>query len=468
LSISIKKRTGEIVAGIAVLAALPVLAQAPVTGNPNALLRLDAYSRARVVRKTAELVEKNYVHPALAEQVAAELRSALRRRVYDDHSEPADLAAALTRQLEVHDRHFWVGWSPPGEVEPVNADPHSDETGGSWREWSRLQNFGFRRVDVLPGNVGYLDLRFFEDAAIAGDTATGAMAFLANADAVIVDVRHNGGGEPSMVQLLVSYFMEPEPVQYNSFVWRGETGTRQLWTLPYLPGKRMPSVPLYVVTSARTGSAAEAFAYSLQALGRATIIGRTTGGAAHPGETFDIGDGFSIFISTGAPVNPITGANWERVGVKPDVEADSLEAVEVAHHDALTVLLEGADSDIERREISWAIDALEATSRPVSPDPSVLAEYPGTYGNREIRLSEGRLTYQRARRAIRTMVPLEEKDLFVLEGVDGFRIQFERDESGSVIRIVDMWSDGHTEANLGSGLEMQHSSKDGSGDAPDF
>jgi hypothetical protein len=436
-----------ILAGFALVLVLAGQAGAEPKVDPAASHSLDQETRATIVEKTAQLVEDHYVFPDLAARIAAELRSALRDGAYDEWSAPADLASALTRQLEVHDPHFWVGWSPPGRVEPVNADPHSDESGDSWREWARLQNYGFRRVDVLPGNVGYLDLRFFEDASVAGETAAAAMGFLANTDAVIVDVRHNGGGEPSMVQLLISYFMEPEPVQYNSFLWRGGTKTRQLWTLAYLPGKRMPSIPLYVVTSPRTGSAAEAFAYSLQALGRATVVGETTGGAAHPGESFDIGDGFGVFISTGAPVNPITGKNWEGVGVKPDVEVDSLKAVDHAHHDALTVLLPDAQSVVEKREVSWALAALEARRHPISLSESELEGFVGAYGTRKIRLLDGRLTYQRGRRAIRTMVRLEEQDVFVLEGVDGFRIRFERDDSGTIVRMVDIWSDGHTEAS---------------------
>jgi hypothetical protein len=444
---STRNNLGTILIWSVITAAVTATSPVQVSRDTEAELQLDGAWRTRMIHATADLVERHYFDPGKATELADELRSSHRNGAYDDLLAPADLAAALTRQLEVHDRHFWVSWSPPGNVEPVNADPHSEESGACWREWSRLQNFGFRSVQVLPGNVGYLDLRYFDDTLSAGDTATAAMGLLANAGAVIVDVRNNGGGEPAMVQLLISHFMGPDPVQYNAFVERGKKASRQLWTLAYLPGKRLPDVPLFVLTSARTGSAAEAFAYSLQALGRARIVGQTTAGAANPGESFDIGEGFSIFISTGAPVNPITGTNWEGIGVRPDLEVDSLEALQVAHHEALKILIEDARSEIERREIAWALDALGARRNPVVLPASVLEDYSGDYGTRKIRITDGRLTYQRSRRATRTMLPLEGQDLFVLEGVDGFRIRFDRDDAGRVIRMVDQWSDGHREAN---------------------
>ena len=145
----------------------------------------------------------------------------------------------------------------------------------------RRENFYFERVERLDGNVGYLDFRQFVDARLAGATAVAAMNFLSNCDAIIIDLRQNGGGEPSMIQLLTSYFFD-EPKHINSFYVRYSDSIEQFWTQAYVPGKKMPDVPLYVLTSSYTFSGAEEFTYNLKNLKRATIIGETTGGGAHP------------------------------------------------------------------------------------------------------------------------------------------------------------------------------------------
>jgi C-terminal processing protease CtpA/Prc len=301
-------------------------------------------------------------------------------------------------------------------------------------------------VEILAGNIGYLDLRFFANPTYGGTTATAAMAVLANTDAIIIDLRQNGGGEPGMVQLLCSYFFEPEPVLINSLYWRKSETTQQFWTLPYLPGMRLPTTPVYVLISPRTGSAAEEFAYNLQTQNRATLLGQKTVGAANPGDGFKLVHGFEMFISTGAAVNPITKTNWEGQGVQPDLEVPAEEALVVAQMTALQRLLDDAGDPQQQRELTWALQALEAKHRPMPLDGLVLADYVGNYETRQIRLETGRLTYQRGNRSRQMMLPID-KDLFVLEGVDGFQSRFERDEAGRIVRLVDMWSDGHQESN---------------------
>jgi hypothetical protein len=419
----------------------PAGAEATVAGQ----VTLDADQRRAVVERLGELIKEHYIEPDTAVQITTLLQRWLQDGRFDGLESPADFAGALTQELEAFDRHFHVTWRPPDDEGPP-AQGHTEEAEAEWAQQSRLLNFGFERVERLTGNLGYLDLRYFDNPSWAGETAAAAMGFLANMDAVIVDVRRNGGGEPGMVQLLMSYFFESEPVHYNTFVDRSSTEVRQLWTLPYVPGQRLPEVDLYVLTSARTGSAAEGFAYCLQALERATLVGEATGGAANPGETFAIDDSFTVFISTGKPVNPITGENWERTGVQPDVAVDSDTALKQARIMALEALLESSRDPAARRERQWALEALRIADGPVSLAPDSLAQFPGTYGKNVVRLAEGGLTFQRGRRLQRRMVPLG-GDRFLLEDVDGFRLEFGRDDTGSVVRLIAKWSDGHVEAS---------------------
>jgi len=411
--------------------------------------QLDAVTRREVVQGLADLIEERYIEAETAGRLAADMRQRVADGNYASYNSPRDLAAVLTRELEEVDRHFFIDWQPPGSGVAVPGD-HSEESQEQWREYSRLQNFGFRRVDVLPGNIGYLELRYFDSPRQAADTAMAAMNLLANTDAVIIDLRRNGGGEPDMVQLLASYFLGPEPVHYNSFYSRDGETTRQFWTLPHVRGARMLDAPLYVLTSARTGSAAEGFSYAMQAQKRGTIVGEITGGAANPGESFAIGHGFNAFVSTGKPVNPITGTNWEGTGVQPDNRVASSDALDVAYADALRRLLEQRTDETTRRGLEWALEALEVENRSGVLSQLELQHLAGHYGNRRIRFEGDHLTYQRGRRTVHRMVPLGE-NRFLLDGVDGFRITFERDPSGRIVRMHDQWDDGHIETNLPPG-----------------
>jgi hypothetical protein len=267
-----------------------------------------AFNRHQVVNTISDLLNANYVSPELGRQAAEYIESRLAAGEYSKTPSASAFADALTADLRsiTHDRHLTVvpdtSVNPPSSVEVVALNESA-----AWR--AARANFGFEKLEHLPGNVGYLDLRGFSPSEIGGPTAIAAMNFLANSSAVIIDLRRNGGGEPNMIQLITSYFFAAS-AHLNDIYWRKGNRTEQFWTLPYVPGKKMPETPLYVLTSAGTFSATEEFAYNLKALKRATIIGETTGGGANPGDSFPVGSGFAIFIPTGRAINPVTGSNW--------------------------------------------------------------------------------------------------------------------------------------------------------------
>lgn len=183
------------------------------------------------------------------------------------------------------------------------------------------------------------------------------MALAANAQALIFDLTNCRGGHPGMVAFLTSYLLADDH-HLNTFVTRGSDQTIQSWTYGYVPGRRLDKVPVYVVTSARTFSGGEEFAYNLQSLQRAVIVGETTAGAAHPGRLFPAGPGFTVFVPHGRPVNTITGTNWEGVGVVPDVPAPEAEARSVAHALALERIVAGSGSPFAREEAEKALAEL--------------------------------------------------------------------------------------------------------------
>jgi hypothetical protein len=222
------------------------------------------------------------------------------------------------------------------------------------------ENFGFARVERLAGNIGYVDLRGFMPPALAGETATAAINFLASADAVIFDLRQNGGGDPAMVAFITSYLVGPQPVHLNDFYSRPGNETRQSWTLPYVPGRRLTGKDVYILTSARTFSGAEEFTYNLKHLKRAIVVGETTGGGAHTVAGRRINELFVIAVPSGRPINAVTKSNWEGVGVEPDVKVAAEHALKVAHLMALDKQLDivGDDAPVLRTEIATILETL--------------------------------------------------------------------------------------------------------------
>ena len=207
------------------------------------------------------------------------------------------------------------------------------------RRIGRLDNFGIHRVERLDGNVGYLDVRRVAVPANAGPAIAAAMELVAGTYALIIDLRHNGGGSPEGVVFWCSHLFGDEPTHLND-IYRADTGeTRQFWALPYVPGPRYVDRPVYVLTSGHTFSGGEDFGYTLQALGRAEVIGETTGGGAHPTRPFPISAAVHIAIPFARSVSPVTGTNWQGTGVVPDVPVDAAQAYDVAYARALRHVL---------------------------------------------------------------------------------------------------------------------------------
>lgn len=190
-------------------------------------------------------------------------------------------------------------------------------------------NCAFSKAERLPGNVGYLKLDAFEDPDICGPVVAAAMTFIAHTDALIFDLRENHGGNPAMVQLITSYLFA-EPTHINDMLYQHDGATQQYWTLPSVAGPRYLDKPVYVLTSGQTFSGGEEFTYDLQTQKRATIVGETTGGGAHPVEGMPAGAHFTIAVPVGRPINPVTKKDWEGTGVVPDVKTTAAAALDAA------------------------------------------------------------------------------------------------------------------------------------------
>lgn len=281
---------------------------------------LDPVVQESTVERIGALLEERYVFPEIAKTASGALVELSRSGAFTEATQPAAFAQSLTEALRkaAGDQHLLVR---------VRATPvESSEEDLARREAE--QNFGFGRLSRMEGNIGYLELRSFTVGKGSIDVAAGAMAMLESCDALIFDLRQNEGGSPGMVQFLCSHFFN-EPTHINSLYFREGDRTQEFWTHG-VPGATLPDVPVFVLTSAKTFSAAEEFAYNLQALKRATIVGETTRGGAHPGGLFSVDERFEMVIPTGRAINPVTGTNWEGVGVIPDVPTSAETALDIA------------------------------------------------------------------------------------------------------------------------------------------
>ena len=315
--------------GLASLLAMIPLVFALHTHASAAQAEVTPAEREQVVDGALRHLQESYVYPEVAGRMATAVREKQRSGAYAGIRTADELCQKLTEDLRAvsKDRHLRVLYSDRllpkdrdnGQESPTERAEHLAR--------SRYQNFGFERVERLPGNIGYLDLRFFDDPDLGGETAAAAMSLLGNSDALIIDLRRNIGGEPSMIAFLTSYLFAGEPVHLNDIYWRPDDSTHQFWTLPYVPGPRLHGKDVYVLTSHDTFSGGEEFANNLKVLRRATLIGEVTGGGAHPSELRRISEHFGVVVPAERAINPITKTNWEGVGVKPDIEIPAAQAL---------------------------------------------------------------------------------------------------------------------------------------------
>jgi hypothetical protein len=302
---------------------------------------IDATTHAEIVQSLSEKLKAYYVFPDVAEQICLRLQKHLEGGEYTDITQGELLASILTVHIrEVNqDKHLVVRWHPEPLPDHEGPMQQNQEWLDEWRQRAEFDNYGLHRVERLPGNVGYLDIREFYYPSWAGDTAVAAMNFLANTNVLIVDLRKCRGGQADMVALISTYLFGEERVHLNSQYWPEKDVTEQYWTLPYVPGKCCGDKPVYVLTSKDTFSGGEEFAYNLKTRQRAVLVGETTGGGAHPGSPYQFHPHLEVFIPNGRPINPITGTNWEGSGVTPDIAVPQEQAFEVAYSMALKSIM---------------------------------------------------------------------------------------------------------------------------------
>lgn len=381
-------------AGATALALIPAagaLAQEATAVSPT---KVDARA---VVADVRRILKENYVLPELRPHLDAALAKGLAEGRYDGLA-PDALAEKLNADMGAvaHDAHLGMHRDPeqaaqlaarPAGAGADDAPPTAEEI-----KFADRLNHGILQLKVLPGNIRYMEtVGFFWGGAKTREVYDNAMRFLKGGDAIIIDMRKNGGGSPEAVQYMVSHFLEPNrPIV--TFYMRGQAG--DTWqSLPKLPAGRLTGKPLYVLTGGRSASAAEEFIGHVGGFKVGELVGETTAGAGYRNEFFPVAGGYVISVSVGRAVLASTGKDWEKIGIAPTIKADQSTALEVAQMHALRKLAASATGR-DKEVLEGSAQVLEAQVSPVTPALS-LPQYVGVYGVRHITNDGGTLVFQR-------------------------------------------------------------------------
>lgn len=326
---------------------------------------LSAADKISAIDLLAQRLSAQYVFADAADKMAAAVRDHLRKGDYDKAVTHAEFAEVLTRHIQAvnPDKHLRVRYVPnarPDRPRPSFKHGMPAEVQKRMTEVGRYWNFAFEKIERLPGNIMYVKLDSFFDADIAKAAATAAMNFAANGNAMIIDLRENRGGDPRMVAHVASYLLGDQKVHLSDMYFRADKENNAFWSDPTVQGARFGAdKPVYVLISGQTFSAAEDFAYNLQAIKRITVVGEVSGGGAHPIQQFRIDQHLVAVIPVGRSINPLTKGNWEGTGVKPDVAISADKALAKANALALRKILPAVEDAEDRPVLEKKLAELE-------------------------------------------------------------------------------------------------------------
>jgi hypothetical protein len=426
------------------LLSVSMLAYSQAKPFAKAEVILNEFNKKEVIDSLTKKLDEFYIRPNSIEGIKKSLNENYEKGVYKNISSPNEFASKLTTDLLelTKDLHFDVIYD--SQMQDNQQNNNAVDTQKRIKEEELLaakrKNFGFQQARILEGNIGYLEFNYFHDPAEASETVASIMQFFSNSDALIIDLRNNNGGAMEMGQFISSYFFANKDLPLYEYYYY-ESGRkkidREMWLLPSVPGKRLDTIDIYILTSGATFSAAEWMSYSLQNLKRVTIVGEQTAGGAHPVDWKVLTQGFSLHIPFGEVKDPITKTDFEGQGVTPDVLCKSENAINTAHLLALQKLsLKNKDLS---NNMDWILPVVKNRQKPVIVESSILKSYQGKYGKGEL-IYENQNLYYKWKNAISFLLSPLQQDLFLIDR-DDFRIKIIF-EKKSIIGIKRIYPDG--------------------------
>jgi hypothetical protein len=415
------------------LLAVATLAPASVVAQT-----LDRQAQLEVVSHLKVALRQNYAFPDRIPALSAELDKRVQSEPIGGKKFAESLAQGLVKAS--NDQHFSVAFDPDEVAADSRAKAGGEATTQAQRDSERAANFGFRDVRRLDGDLAYVRFDFFADPQYAQETAAGAMRFAEGAKGLIIDLRYNNGGVLELAQFLMSYLYPAGKEQkffdyyYNDHGVRVE---RSQWSLAGVPGQRSGTIPVVVLTGSTSFSAAEWMAFSLQKLGRATVIGERTAGGAHPVARVPIDDRFMLQTPIGQIRDPVDGKDFEGVGVTPDLAVPASDALLAAQKFLLQKREQAGDSDA-----TWALVPIDFAISHQAPSAKDLNDAAGKYEGRTLSRTPTGLAYRWRDHSVLALDPIG-KDLFAVQGTDDYRFHLVR-ENGHVARLDRVWKSGET------------------------
>ena len=339
----------QVLAAVGLLTATLAFAQQVPGQAQQTDRRIDGAQRLALIDGVIREINQSYIFPALAKRVEAALRQHQQRGDYNAITSAEKFSSTVNDHMQAvtQDKHLRIFYSADAmPKEDANREVSAEQRAAQRAEvvaGMKAQNFGIERLERLPFNIGYLALNAFSPTGLAAESLGAAMTVLANTDALIIDLRRNGGGDPATVALLASYFFESRE-RLNDIYYREGDRTEQMWSSDFVIGTRYgDKKDLYILTSHGTFSAAEDFSYAMKNIKRATVVGETTGGGAHPGDVKRLDEHFAVFVPNGRSISPITKTDWEGTGVTPDLPCNAGDAMKTAQ---VTILKKMAKAEM--------------------------------------------------------------------------------------------------------------------------
>jgi len=391
-------------------------------------------------------LRRYYVFKDAANRMGNYIQKRCKEGAYAGISDPHILAGQLTKDVSsIHlDEHFHIEYNPEvakeltGEIEDVPKYVENK------LNKEKERNFGFKKIEILNGNIAYLEISSFSRLnPYSKKAASAALEMVSNSSALIIDLRYGVGGSLDMVTFIMSKLFKEKTLIMDIYL-RSENDTIHYYTSPdSLPG-RLTDIPIYILTSYKTFSAAEALTYGLQSQGRATIVGEVTRGGAHTVKYRSLSSGFIGDIPFGVARNPITKTNWEKIGITPDIMVNESQALEAAEIQIFEKKKLNAKDSKAKEKLKWEFELLQSKNHPFLMDSLKLKDREGNYGPYSISYHDGVLHYQKVGKAVFSLSPMSD-NMMRVKGNDSFRIEFINSPIGECVSIITHYDDGRKE-----------------------